>query len=175
MEQKMIFSILAVIALVVSISIRDRKKSLGVQSLNCLLEAIYSFIIEAFTGAFLSIINFIRTFIFMQSEKITKKIYVLVLIVFEGIIVINCIYTWNGIISILPTIGSMIRTYCLWQTNMKLVRISGITTGVLYGLYYSYYQSWFIVMGDIILLFTSVMSIYQNDIKDKRENFKRLK
>lgn len=169
MEQKMIFSILAVIALVVSITIKDRKKSLGVQSLNCLLEAIYSFLIEAFTGAFLSLINFIRTFIFMQSEKITKKLYVLVLIVFEGIIVINCVFTWNGIISILPTIGSMIRTYCLWQTNMKLVRISGMTTGILYGLYYSYYQSWFIVMGDIILLFTSMMSIYQNDIKKKKE------
>lgn len=165
----MIFSILAVIALVVSITIKDRKKSLGVQSLNCLLEAIYSFLIEAFTGAFLSLINFIRTFIFMQSEKITKKLYVLVLIVFEGIIVINCVFTWNGIISILPTIGSMIRTYCLWQTNMKLVRISGMTTGILYGLYYSYYQSWFIVMGDIILLFTSMMSIYQNDIKKKKE------
>lgn len=164
----MIFSILAVIALVVSITIKDRKKSLGVQSLNCLLEAIYSFLIEAFTGAFLSLINFIRTFIFMQSEKITKKLYVLVLIVFEGIIVINCVFTWNGIISILPTIGSMIRTYCLWQTNMKLVRISGMTTGILYGLYYSYYQSWFIVMGDIILLFTSMMSIYQNDIKKKK-------
>lgn len=52
---------------------------------------------------------------------------------------------------------------------MKLVRISGITTGILYGLYYSYYQSWFIVMGDIILLFTSMMSIYQNDIKKKKE------
>lgn len=52
---------------------------------------------------------------------------------------------------------------------MKLVRISGITTGVLYGLYYSYYQSWFIVMGDIILLFTSIISIYKNDIKNRKE------
>ncbi len=72
----------------------------------------------------------------------------------------------------LPTIGSIIRTYCLWQNNMKLVRISGITTGILYGLYYSYYQSWFIVMGDIILLFTSIISIYNNDIKNREEEKK---
>ncbi|MCI8471424.1 MAG: hypothetical protein HFJ35_08305 [Clostridia bacterium] len=52
---------------------------------------------------------------------------------------------------------------------MKLVRISGITTGILYGLYYSYYQSWFIVMGDIILLFTSMINIYKNDIQKKEE------
>ncbi len=161
----MIFSVLAFIALVLSICIKERKKSLGIQSLNCLFEAIYSFIIQAFTGAFLSIINFIRTFIFMQSEKISKKVYILILLLFEGIIIANCVYTWNGFISILPTIGSIIRTYCLWQSNMKVVRISGITTGILYGLYYWYYQSWFIVMGDIILLITSMISIYKNDVK----------
>ena len=165
----MIFSILAFMALILSICIKDRKKSLGVQSLNCLFEAIYSFIINAFTGAFLSIINFIRTYIFMQSEKIKRKIYVFVLIIFVSIIILNCIYTWNGMISLLPTIGSIIRTYCLWQSNMKLVRISGITTGILYGLYYSYYQSWFIVAGDIILLFTSIISIYKYDIKKKEK------
>lgn len=165
----MIFSILAFVALVLSICIKDRKKSLSVQSLNCFFEAVYDFIIGAITGAFLSIINFIRTFIFMQSEKISKKIYILVLVVFEGIIIVNCIYTWNGFISLLPTIGTIIRTYCLWQTNMKMVRISGVTTGVLYGLYYSYYQSWFLVMGDMILLLTSIISIYKNDVKNKRK------
>ena len=71
----MIFSVLAFIAVIVSICIKDRKKSLRVQSLNCLFEAIYSFIINAFTGAILGIINFIRTSIFMQSTKIKRKIY----------------------------------------------------------------------------------------------------
>ena len=56
----MIFSILAFITLIISICIKDRKRSLCVQSLNCLFEAIYNFIISAFTGAFLSIINLIR-------------------------------------------------------------------------------------------------------------------
>lgn len=49
----MIFSILAFIALFVSICIKDRKKSLYVQSLNCFFEAVYDFIISAFTGAIL--------------------------------------------------------------------------------------------------------------------------
>lgn len=164
----MIFSILAFGALILSICIKNRKKSLGVQSLNCLFEAIYAFIINAFTGAILSIINFIRTFIFLQSEKISKRVYICILIIFESIIVINCIYTWNGTISLLPTIGSVIRTYCLWQSNMKLVRISGITTGVFYGLYYSYYQSWFIVMGDVLLLIISAINIYKYDKGERK-------
>lgn len=161
----MIFSILAFLALVISICIKERKKSLCVQSLNCLFEAVYDFIISAYTGAVLSVINFIRTFIFINKNKINKRIYFFILIFFEGIIIINCVLTWNGLISLLPTIGSIIRTYCLWQSNMRLVRISGITTGIFYGTYYIFYQSWFMVLGDLILLVVGIYTVYKNDLK----------
>lgn len=163
----MAFSILAFLALIISVCIKNRKRSLFVQSLNCLFEAIYDFIIYAYTGAILSIINFIRTFIFINKDKINKKIYLLVLFIFESIIITNCIFTWNGYISLLPTIGSAIRTYCLWQSNMKLVRISGITTGIFYGVYYIYYQSPLMVLGDFVLLLVGIYSVYKNDIKSK--------
>ena len=166
----MIFSILAFITLIISICIKDRKRSLCVQSLNCLFEAIYNFIISAFTGAFLSIINLIRSFLFINKKKFSKRVYLIMLIVFESIIIINCLYTWQGFISLLPTIGSMIRSYCLWQSNMKLVRISGITTGILYGSYYIYYHSWFMVLGDFILLLTGIYTLYKNDIRRKSNN-----
>ena len=76
----MIFSILAFIALVISICIKERKKSLIIQSINCLFESIYDFIIYAYTGAILSIINFIRTFLFINKEKFSKKLYLLILL-----------------------------------------------------------------------------------------------
>ena len=165
----MIFSVLAFITLIISICIKDRKRSLCVQSLNCLFEAIYNFIISAFTGAFLSIINLILTFLFINKKKFSKRVYLIMLIIFESIIIINCLYTWQGIISLLPTIGSIIRTYCLWQSNMKLVRISGITTGLLYGSYYIYYSSWFMVLGDVVLLVTGIYVLLKNDIKRGRK------
>lgn len=166
----MIFSILAFIALIVGICIKERKKYLVIQSINCSFEAIYDFIIYAYTGAILSIINFIRTLLFINKEKFNKTIYLLILFIFESIIIINCVVTWNGYISLLPTIGSMIRAYCLWQPNMKLVRISGITTGILYGSYYIYYNSWFMVLGDFILLITGIYVLWKNDIRRKNEN-----
>ena len=86
-------------------------------------------------------------------------------IFFEGIIIVNCLLTWSGLISLLPTIGSIIRTYCLWQSNMRLVRISGITTGIFYGTYYIFYQSWFMVLGDLILLLVGIYAVYKNDLK----------
>lgn len=161
----MIFSILAFLALCISICIKERRKSLYVQASNCLFEAIYDLIISAYTGAILSIINFIRTFIFINKEKFSKVIYLMILIIFEGIIIANCVFTWAGWISLLPTIGSIIRTYCLWQSDMRLVRVSGITTGIFYGLYYTYYQSWFMVLGDFILFVIGIYTVFKNDIK----------
>ena len=120
----MIFSVLAFIAVIVSICIKDRKKSLVVQSLNCICEAIYDFIISAFTGAVLSIINFIRTCLFINKDKFSKKIYLLILILFES----------------------------------------------LYGSYYIYYHSWFMVLGDLILLITGIIAVYKNDIKKIHNN-----
>ena len=166
----MIFSVLAFLFLVISLCIKNRKKSLAVQSLNCLCEALYNFVISAYTGAILGLINFIRSFIYISKDKITKVIYIFILIFFESIIIINCVMTCQGLISIFPTIGSFIRTYCLWQSNMKLVRLSGITTGVFYGIYYLYYQSFFMVLGDIILIITGIYAIWVNDIRKKKVN-----
>ncbi len=168
MKISIIFSILAFIAVTLSICIKNRKKSLIVQSLNCLFEAIYDFLVNAITGAFLSIINFIRTMFFINKDKLNQKLYIFLLFFFEMIIIINCILTYQGYILLLPTIGSMIRVYTLWQTNMRLVRVSGITTGVFYGLYYSYYNGWFLVFGEILLLIISLISIYKYDIKEKK-------
>ena len=166
----MIFSVLAFLFLVISLCIKDRKKSLVVQSLNCLCEALYNFVISAYTGAILGLINFIRSYIYISKDKINKVIYIVILIFFESIIIINCVMTWQGFISIFPTIGSFIRTYCLWQSNMKLIRLSGITTGVFYGIYYLYYQSFFMVLGDIILIITGIYTIWVNDIRKKKVN-----
>lgn len=166
----MIFSILALIALVISVCIKSRMKSLIVQSLSCIFEAIYDFFIGAYTGGFLSIINFIRSMIFVNKDKFGKIIYIGILVLFESIIIINCVFTYQGYISLLPTVGSIIRSFCLWQSNMKIMRMSGITTGIFYGVYYLYYESWFMVIGDIILLVASIYAIIVNDVMKGRED-----
>ena len=161
----MFFSILSFVALVISVCVKKRNMSLIIQALSCLFESIYDFLIYAYTGAVLALLNFIRSFLFVNKNRFSERIYMLFLIVFESIVVCNCIITWNGYISIFPTIGSIIRTYCLWQSRMKLVRFSGVTTGVFYGIYYVYYHSWFMVLGDILLVVTGIYSLYKNDYK----------
>lgn len=161
----MLLSILAFLALFASICIKSRKHSLKVQSLSCVFKFLNDITIGAYTGAILSLINFIRSTLFAQKEKLKPKLYLVLLFIFETIIGINCIATWNGIISILPTVSTMVRTYCLWQSNMTYVRLSGILMGIFYGMYYIYYQSWFMVLGYLILFIISLYNVCKLDVK----------
>lgn len=161
-----IFSILAFATLFLSICIKDRKISLRVQSINCLFEGLYAFTINAYTGAVLGFINFIRSSLFTKKDSFSKKKYLMFLVIFECIVIANCIITWNGIISLLPTFGSIIRTFCLWQPKMKYVRLSGMLSGLLFGIYYLYYQSWFMVAGYSLLFIISLYNFFKIDIKN---------
>lgn len=168
-----IFSILAFISLSISICIKDRKQSLSVQSITCLFESLYAFSITAYTGAFLGFISFIRSCVFRKKELFNPITYLFLLVLFEITVIANCIITWSGLISLLPTIVSIIRTYCLWQSEMKYVRLSGIISGILFGMYYMYYLSWFMVAGYFILFVVSLYNVYKTDLKPFNQTFKQ--
>lgn len=71
----MVFSILAFLTLFISMGIRDRNKSLKVQTLNCLFKGLYDLTISAYTGAVLDLVNFIRSLLFVNKDKFSKTIY----------------------------------------------------------------------------------------------------
>lgn len=62
----MIFSILAFWAIIISMVVKTRKKSLIIQSFNCIFEGIYDILIKLYTDAILSLINLIRTYLFLN-------------------------------------------------------------------------------------------------------------
>lgn len=161
----MIFSVLTFIMLFLSVCVKSRSVSLNLQSLSCLFESIFDFTIGALTGAVLSFINFIRSLLFCHKNKFNKDLYFFLLVFFEFLVCVNCILTWQGMISFLPTIGSIIRVYCLWQSDMKLVRLSGMSTAITYGLYYACFDATFLILGYILLFVISAFSFLEKDLK----------
>lgn len=163
--ETMIFSVLTFVMLFISICVKSRDISLKCQSLSCLFESFFDFTIDAWTGAVLSFINFVRSLPFCHKNKFNQDLYFLLLILFETLVCVNCILTWQGMISFLPTIGSVIRVYCLWQSDMKLVRISGMTTAITYGLYYACFDATFLILGYVLLFVISAFSFLEKDLK----------
>lgn len=166
----LVLSVAVFATLIISISVRSRRQSLKIQSAGCLLEALYSFTIGALTGAFINVINFIRSGLFVRRDEFGRFSYLLILVFFDLVILGNCLLTWVGPVSLLPTIGSLVRTYCLWQSDMRLIRVSGITTGLSYGAYYAIYGGWLMVMGYALLLVVGVYEIVSKDVLCRRKN-----
>lgn len=165
-----LFGIATFIALILSLCVKSRRSSLYIQAVSCLLEAIYDFLISAVTGGVLNIFNFIRSFFFAERKRFERKFYVSLLVLFELVVIVNCILTWHGFVSLLPTIGSLIRTYCLWQSGMTLIRFSGITTGLMYSAYYAIYDGWQLMIGYLLVLVVGLVEFFGKDVNISSKN-----
>ena len=156
------FSVGVLALIIASICVKRRKLSIFIQGSSCGLQLIYDLLIGAFTAAVTEVVDVVRSALFIHKDKFGKVIYLAMLICFELFIVGNCILTWAGPISLLPTIGAMIRTYAAWQPRMGLIRIAGVITGVLYVPYFVYYNSPAMAIGYAILLLVGIYEVIKH-------------
>lgn len=107
----------------------------------------------AFTGALSLIVIIIRnvTFSKYKSNKI-PVIYLILVIIFA---IITSIISYDGPISILPSLAVCIFSYGIWQHNIKKIKIINILVsiiGIIYDIHYMAYvtafaQGTYIVIG----------------------------
>lgn len=157
-----IFGIGALILIIISICVKRRKLSVFIQGSSCALQLIYELLIGATTAAIGEGVDVVRSALFIYKEKFSKWLYLAMLIAFEVFIVVSCIFTWDGPISLLPTIGAMLRTFAAWQSRMTLIRFAGIATGALYLPYFVYYDSPAMAIGYGILLLVGIYEVVKH-------------
>lgn len=121
---------IVLILTVISVQFKTKEKILLCQILANVLIAIQYFLLNALTGAVVSVINVIRCLIFYFYKKKNMKPSVFFLVVFIIIAVVSGILTWQSIFSIIPIIAAIIFTYGLWQDNVKVTKIcTALTAG----------------------------------------------
>lgn len=151
---------------------KDRRKILLLEVLECFLHSIHYFLLGAYTGGFLNIIGMARSgsFIYKDKNKFMKT-YTLPAI-FMLIYIANAILTWEGFITLLPTAGSMIICLTIWQHNTKNIRRNSIVVQILWLIYGIYIGSHMVAASEVILLISTIMSIYRLDIKQQKPEYK---
>lgn len=119
---------IVLILTIVSVQFKTKEKILLCQIIANILIAIQYFLLNALTGAVVSIINVVRCIIFYFYKKKNMKPSIIFLIIFIIIAIISGIFTWQSIYSIIPIIAAIIFTYGLWQDNVTITKIcTGIT------------------------------------------------
>lgn len=148
---------------------KDRRRILLLEVFDCILYSIHYFMLGAWTGGFINIIGAVRSgsFIYKNKNKFMSTNALPVIFVF--LYVLNAILTWQGPITLLPTLGSTIMMLTIWQHNTKLIRRNGIIVQLLWLSYAIFVGSWVVVGTEIILIISTVSAVVRLDILKNRQ------
>lgn len=160
----MAVSLGALALIIASICVKHRKLSVIIQGSSCGLQLIFDLLIGAFTAAIGELVDVVRSVLFVYKEKFSDAVYLAILVVFELVVVISCVLSWGseGAWALLPTIGTMFRTFAAWQTRMGLIRLAGVATGLLYIPYFLRHNSPIMAIGYGVLLLVGIYEVWHH-------------
>lgn len=174
-----VFTVIMYVLLAVSYYAKSRKSILIITFLSILTNAVAYMLLNAYTGVAMCFVAIIRNIIFLIDEKkngkrdeIDKK-DVIILIVLYAISIISAIFTYEGLLSLISVIATMLYTYSVWQKKTSTYKLLGIPIGVLWVIYNAYIKSVFGVILEAVLLVSStigyILEIRQIKSKNKVE------
>lgn len=116
--------------------------------------------LKAYSGCMMSIVSIFRNFLFFNMKEKDKTKLVIVL----TILFVLTIFTYNGILSLMPVIGTFLYTLSVWQNDTKKYKKYGIFIELSWLMYFIHINSLF----GIILEGISLISVIIGLKRDKK-------
>lgn len=159
-----ILSILAMIAMVLSYQMKERKYLLWLQLLSNLLFAVSYALLGAKSGAVMSGINMVRSWVFSKKDTAwgSKQVW---LYLFLAAALVGGILGWEGPLSLLVIAATLLLTVALHSSNMKFMRKVFLAAPILYIVYNVTSRSIGGVGNDIFCLVSAAVAIWRFDIR----------
>lgn len=171
-----VFIIINYIFLVMTYQSKSRKNIL-IYNFGALIATGISYIfLSAYSGLAMVFVAIIRNIIFIIDEKkngkSTKngtKDYIILAILYI-LSIISAIFTYNGILSMMSVVATMLYTYSVWQKNTKTYKALGILIGALWIIYNIYIFSIFGIILEVILAISSITGFIRENKKEDTMN-----
>ena len=96
---------------------KDKKTILGNMILSNILNLIHYLLLGAFSGCITKLLAIFRDYFIILKEKHPKLSNIIYLILFIIVYVIATIFTYSGILSILPLVAAIIYIIFIWNGN----------------------------------------------------------
>lgn len=145
-----------------------RSRMLNLQVCASLTWMAHFFLLGAYTGAAMNLVNATRTYTFCKTncrERKSKPVF------FVLVFILATVLTWHGFRSLMPLIGSLIGTYALWQTNTSRIRLVILLSPCVWFIYNFLSGSYAGMIADVIGASSVLVGIYRFDV---RSNVKSL-
>ncbi len=157
-----VFTIIMYILLVTTFYVKERKVVLTLNFIATISIAIAYILLGAWTGLAMCIVVIIRNIIFLLDENKNgkreniNKTDIIILVVLYAISLISAVFTYAGPLSLLSVAATMLNTYSVWQKDIKIYKLLGSPTSMLWILYNIYIMSVFGIILESVLLICSV-------------------
>lgn len=174
-----LFWVLSQIFIVVSYSLlaityfkKDRKSILLFGFGSLIATALSYAFLSAWSGFLMSLVAFTRNIIFLiqnKKENDTKITYIdwIILIALYSFSIVSAIFTYDGFLSLLSVIATMLYTFSVWQKNTKVYKIVGFPVSLLWIIYNIYVKSLFGCICECAILVSAVIGTIKESRKEK--------
>lgn len=157
--------------------LKERKKILAANFIAHIGQTTAMAMLNGYTGAAMAFIMMLRDLTLLIQEKkksnekeINKKLDFFILIITVILIIVLTIFTYNGPLSLLSVLATLVTTFALWQKNVKIYKILGVIAGILWLAYNVVIMSIMGLILESILLICSTIG-YIKDIKQEKRKW----
>ena len=149
-------AIIAVIIFILSFHRRSRKNILVMQIISLIIWSIHYFLLSAWTGTIILIINLIITFIFIFKSKL-KNNFVLYLSL--SLLLIVTIISWEKYYSLFPFLAVSSITIAKWQNKLFNIRLISIPASIFWIIYDSFVGAYGSIIAEILIIISIIASL----------------
>lgn len=170
-----VFIIINYALLAISYYCKNRKTVLIISFMAVIANGLSYVFLNAYSGLAMCILALIRNIIFLidekkngKSDKIQKK-DVFILIILYAIAIVSAVFTYEGVLSLLSVVGTMLYTYSVWQKKTIIYKFMGIPVGIAWIIYNVYIMSIFGIILESVLLISSIIG-YILELKEIKKS-----
>lgn len=153
-----VIGFLAFMIFVISIQQKRKKQIIFWQIISFFLYALQYFIIKAYTGMIVFIINMLRSIVFSRdiNNKRTNKI---LLIIFIALSIICGTLTYEKIYDVFPIMASLLSVIFTWQSSTKRLRYGQILICALWIIYDIFVLAYIGILTESLIIIATIVSI----------------
>ena len=167
-----ILGVIALVFLLVSFQINKKETLLKYQIFSSFFFSVQYLCLNAITGCLMNLMTLVRNIIHKKYKNNIPIMYLL-LIIFAMIII--SIFSYNGLVSLLPTVAVILYSIALWQKNLTITRLVEIFSCLLFILYNIKVLAISGFISTVIELILAIMAVYRFDLKNKFISMKKTK
>lgn len=154
-----IVSVISIFLFIISVQFKNKKDILIIQTLSSICYMIVYFLLKAYSGATIELVEQTKNIVFIEYEKNNKDIPLLVLLLFIGLLIIITILTYNGLNSIMPLIIYILYFLSSYFKNPKTIRTTMILCAIIWMLYNYSIGAYLMIIGNILEIISAVISL----------------